>query len=120
MLTTMTRTVDLQYLPGGAAVLLRVLASDGVNTGVDYTDGPVVVPRGKAPLAIIERPVEGEVFGDEDVVILQGNMLDPERATLARRLVRLALQQGWPHRPGRQHQHHRLANGTSPHYLARH
>ena len=77
LLTGASYLADLRYLPGSTTALFRVRASDGINTAESMTDGPVVVPR-KAPTAMILKPADGARFGAEDVVTLEGMMLDAD------------------------------------------
>ncbi|MGB7636434.1 MAG: hypothetical protein WBL88_02545 [Nitrososphaeraceae archaeon] len=43
-------TVDLRELPGGARGLFRVIATDGVNTGIDDSDQTFTVPSSNIPI----------------------------------------------------------------------
>src|SRR5207248_1572608 len=43
-------TVDLRELPGGTRALFRVIATDGVNTGIDDSDHTFTVPSAAIPI----------------------------------------------------------------------
>ncbi len=68
-------------LAGGSNGRFRVVASDGVNTGFDETDGLITVPD-KAPFAVITHPVAGQSFLPGALVVLQGMGTDLEDGTL--------------------------------------
>ena len=53
--------VPLSDLAGSSAALFRVIASDGVNTGQDQSDGTFTV-SGKAPQALILSPTGGSRY----------------------------------------------------------
>ena len=61
--------------------LFKVIASDGVNTGQDQSDGTFQVAR-KAPVAFIIAPNEGAHFVPEQQVMLVGEGYDPEDGNL--------------------------------------
>jgi hypothetical protein len=72
-----TYTVNLRYLPGSENAFFKVIASDGLNTGSGITAAPVVVTR-KAPKAVLTSLQGGEKFGFEDIIRLEGTLMDPE------------------------------------------
>ena len=65
--------VDFGQLPGSDNALLRVLASDGVNTTEARIDSPVVVPR-KAPVVAVSGGEHNPDFG----YLLQASATDAE------------------------------------------
>jgi len=69
---------DTSTLPGGAAVTVRVVATDGVNTGVAVS-APFAVAN-KPPVASILSPASGSTLADS--VLLQGMGYDPEESYL--------------------------------------
>jgi hypothetical protein len=80
-LTSTSREVDLSKLPGGEAIMLRVRATDGVNTTYDTTNGLFTVGK-KAPKAFI-LPLEFETIPPGFPIYLQGYAYDLEDGTLA-------------------------------------
>jgi hypothetical protein len=74
---------DLSFLPGtqGLSGRIRVIASDGVNTGVDTSDKPFSL-RPQPPAAFISTPTEGAVFGKGDPISLEGGAFDEEDGSL--------------------------------------
>ncbi len=77
-----TLVVDFDDLPGSANnSLLRVLASDGVNTG-EATSGLFTVTK-TLPVAEIIFPSDGDEFKLGDLVWLQGRGFDADDGTLA-------------------------------------
>ena len=79
-LTATTYSLDTAQLPGGTAAYVRVLASDGVNTG-QADAGPFVV-AGKAPTALITAPADGAAVAPGQAVLLIGDGFDPEDGSL--------------------------------------
>jgi hypothetical protein len=74
--TSTSLTIDASQLPGGVAALVRILASDGMNTtAVDL--GPYQVAN-KPPVVIINAPVDGAVVNDAEKLILVGTAQDLE------------------------------------------
>jgi YVTN family beta-propeller protein len=70
-------TVNFDDLPGCSNnCLVRVLASDGVNTGVGVSD-PFSVPT-KGPTAEVVFPEDDSLFEQGDLVWLQGSASDPD------------------------------------------
>lgn len=70
-------TVDPANLPGTTQGKLRVLASDGVNTGVGASDGVFTIPD-KAPMAHIASPAAGARYIPGQPVALIGQAMDVE------------------------------------------
>ena len=80
--TTLTVT-DTLGLPGSdSQALIRVIASDGVNTGSDMSDEPFTV-RPHAPIAHIDSPDDGDAFAPGTLIILSGGAFDAEDGTLS-------------------------------------
>jgi hypothetical protein len=77
--TSLALMVD--SLAGGSTGRFRVVASDGVNTGFDETDGLITAPD-KAPFAVITHPVAGQSFVPGALVLFQGMGTDLEDGTL--------------------------------------
>lgn len=73
--------VDSSRLPGGSSAIVRVLASDGANTGYDQSDSPFVVKE-KPPAAVIVAPREGAILDLNEPVNLSGHA----RGVLGQRL----------------------------------
>jgi hypothetical protein len=80
-LTEESYTVEADYLPGSQTALLRVVASDGVNTGQAESAGTFTV-EGKPPEPHILYPVDGSLSLPGRPVILQGSGTDLEDGTL--------------------------------------
>ena len=74
-------TVDPANLPGTTQGKFRVLASDGVNTGQDMSDGVFTMPD-KAPAVRIESPVAGAHYIPGQPVALIGQAMDVEDGAL--------------------------------------
>ncbi|MCX6032881.1 MAG: DNRLRE domain-containing protein [Chloroflexi bacterium] len=70
-------SVDAARLPGSETALLRVVATDGVNTGQDTSDAAFAV-EGKPPAALIVYPVAGQVFLPGRPIVLDGSGTDLE------------------------------------------
>ena len=66
--------VDFDQVAGSTSALLRVTASDGVNSGLDVV-GPFGVDR-KLPSVEILEPGEDEVFASGDLALLRANAFD--------------------------------------------
>jgi hypothetical protein len=79
---TTVYTLDLTLLPGSDHGRVRVIASDGVNTGMDSSDGVFRV-AGKPPQARILSPATGSWFLPAQTLILVGEGTDVEDGTLA-------------------------------------
>jgi len=71
----------LSELPGSNRALFRVMASDGVNTGVGQSNATFTVPR-KPPLAFLFSPADLDRFTTEQHVILAGDGYDIEDGSL--------------------------------------
>jgi hypothetical protein len=74
-------TVDLVNLPGSDDAIFRVIATDGVNTGQDDSDGPFQVPNNAPEVGII-TPASGSSFGSVHTVVLVGRATDVEEGDL--------------------------------------
>jgi len=70
-------TIDAGNLPGGNQCLVKIIATDGFNTGYGQSDGFFSVSN-KAPLAFIESPKDGEVYRTGQVVPLQSLAYDAD------------------------------------------
>jgi hypothetical protein len=73
--------VDAGLLAGSEAALIRVLASDGVNTTSDQSDAAFTL-QGRGPQVSILRPTEGTHFVPDDMLVLAGGAYDPEDGSL--------------------------------------
>jgi hypothetical protein len=79
-------TLDVPTLPGSAtpsapgSSLIRVIASDGVNTGVAVA-GPFTV-LGRSPLPHISTPRDGQIYHHSAQILLSGRAIDPEDGVL--------------------------------------
>jgi hypothetical protein len=67
-------------LPGGTQCYVRILASDGVNTG-EGDAGPFIV-MGKEPTALIDAPADGAAYAPGENVLFEGDGFDPEDGSL--------------------------------------
>jgi len=74
-------TLDTNWVAGGYNARVRVLATDGLNTASDETDGTFAVLK-KAPSAYITQPEDGAHFLPGEPIILIGRGYDPEDGTL--------------------------------------
>ena len=81
-LTDTHYTLDTEAMAGTTQGKVRVLASDGVNTAADESDGVFSVPK-KPPDVYILSPQSGQVFGPQEMVLLHGTAYDPEDGPLA-------------------------------------
>ena len=79
-LTAATYSLDTSTLPGGTNAFVRILASDGVNTG-QADAGPFVV-AGKEPTALINAPADGAIYAPGQAVLLVGDGFDLEDGSL--------------------------------------
>jgi len=70
-------TLPLDDLPGSAYALMKVIASDGVNTSSDQSDEVFRVAR-KAPRAMIVSPLDGATYVLGQQVMLVGEGYDAE------------------------------------------
>ena len=80
-LTGTSYTVDTGSLAGGSQCLVKVRATDGMNTAEDTSNGVFTVPR-KPPLAVIGSPPVGVTYAVSDTITLQGNAHDLEDGPL--------------------------------------
>ena len=78
---TTVYTLDLTLLPGTDQGRVRVIASDGVNTGIDISDSAFHVAR-KPPQARILSPASGSSFLSEQTLVLVGEGTDVEDGML--------------------------------------
>jgi hypothetical protein len=74
--------LDASRLPGSQQALLRVIVTDGANTGQDASDAAFTV-EGKPPAALIVYPVTGQRFKPGQPVILEGSGTDLEDGPLS-------------------------------------
>jgi hypothetical protein len=74
-------TLDAGRLAGSESAQIRVLASDGVNTGLDASDGVFTV-EGKPPKVYIVYPQNGSVVPQGRLVVLEGASADLEDGPL--------------------------------------
>ena len=79
-LTATTTSLDTSGLPGGSNAFVRVLASDGVNTG-SADAGPLTVAN-KNPTAAIEAPLDQASFLRGENVLMLGEGMDLEDGSL--------------------------------------
>ena len=79
-LTATTFGLDTAQLPGGTNVYVRVLASDGVNTGQGDA-GPFVVSD-KEPTALINAPADAARFAPDENILFEGDGVDLEGGSL--------------------------------------
>ena len=80
-LTGESYTLEAGRLAGSETALIRVVASDGVNTGQDQSDGTFTVEP-KPPEAMIVYPVDGDVFPPGGPVLFEGAGTDLEDGSL--------------------------------------
>ncbi len=74
--------VDAALLAGSSSALIRVMASDGINTTSDESDAPFTVP-GKAPHVAIVSPADQTRIAPGELLTLLGSAYDPEAGTLS-------------------------------------
>ena len=79
-LTATSYSLDTSALPGGTSAFVRLLASDGINTGQGDA-GPFAV-TGKAPTALINSPADGATYPPGQTVMLVGDGFDLEDGSL--------------------------------------
>jgi hypothetical protein len=79
-LTATTYSLDTSTFPGGTSAFVRILASDGVNTG-QADAGPFVV-AGKEPTALIDSTADGSTCAPGQAVLLVGDGFDLEDGSL--------------------------------------
>ncbi|GAC1561011.1 MAG: hypothetical protein NVS2B7_35330 [Herpetosiphon sp.] len=80
-LRTTELKVDVDTLAGSANVQFRVIATDGVNTTLATTTGPISVPN-KPPAVVISSPAPVAVVEPDSLVVLQGTATDLEDGML--------------------------------------
>lgn len=74
-------TADVSLLGGSQQARLRVIASDGVNSASDESDGPFAVSD-KSPLVEISQPSDGANLPGGSALILRGSGYDAEDGPL--------------------------------------
>jgi hypothetical protein len=79
---TTVYTLDLTMLPGSDQARVQIIASDGVNTDIDASDGSFYVTR-KPPQARIISPLPDSSFTHGQTIMLVGKGYDLEDGTLA-------------------------------------
>jgi hypothetical protein len=70
-ITDTTYSWDTTQSPGGSNAYIKVIASDGVNTGQDQSNAPFSIGK-KAPLAAIASPADGAQFVPGQTIIFEG------------------------------------------------
>ena len=75
-------TLEAAAVPGSTQGRFSVIASDGVNTGEDVSDGTFTVPD-KRPQAKILSPADGEVFVPGQAIGFEGMAIDLEAGSLS-------------------------------------
>ncbi len=80
-LSVPTYTVNVDDMAGGSDVRFRVIATDGINTGVDETDQAISIPN-KAPQVTILNPAPHAHIPVGGVAVLQGYGTDLEDGAL--------------------------------------
>jgi hypothetical protein len=80
-LTDWSLSFDTALLAGSAKARVRVVASDGLLTAQDASDGPFTVAP-KPPQAAIDWPADGRSSRPGEVVMLSGYAWDPEDGPL--------------------------------------
>ena len=80
-LHAMSLALDPDRLAGSPDARFRVVASDGVNTGVSDLSDAVQIPN-KPPIATIMDPADGKRVPAGSLVVLLGTALDLEDGTL--------------------------------------
>jgi hypothetical protein len=80
-ISTTSLSIDAANIPGTDQGKFRILASDGVNTGQDESDGTFVVPN-KPPQAWITSPKDRAVYVPGQSVALVADVIDLEDGTL--------------------------------------
>jgi hypothetical protein len=78
---TTTLRVDTNSLPGSNRARIRIIATDGLNTGSDLSDRPFVVPT-HPPRAFITAPADGASFVAGRMIAFTAETLDAEDGTL--------------------------------------
>jgi hypothetical protein len=78
---TTTISVDATLLPGGTQGLVKVIASDGLNTASRQSAGNFTLPN-RSPLVAITFPDDGGVYSATNTLTLKGAVYDPEQGYL--------------------------------------
>jgi len=81
IITATQLTVNAAELPGGNSSLVRVIASDGINTSTDESNAPFTVAR-KAPQALIVSPERDGTIPLDTPLFLMGYSYDLEDGLL--------------------------------------
>ena len=116
-LNATTYSLDTSMLPGGPNAFVRILASDGVNTG-QADAGPFAV-TGKEPTALINSPADGATYPPGQTVMLVGDGFDLEDGSLPEsRLVWTSNRDGYLG-AGRTLERSNLSAGTHTHHADR-
>jgi len=68
--------IDPSQLPGGNQCLVKIIATDGFNTG--YNESEFFTVANKAPSAFIRSPKKDEVFQFGEEIVFKGIAYDPE------------------------------------------
>jgi len=76
-LTSNSFDLPTDNLPGTNQGVLRVVASDGFNTGYDDTNGFLEVGR-KNPTVNINKPNDGDIYLESDSILFEGTGTDIE------------------------------------------
>jgi uncharacterized repeat protein (TIGR03803 family) len=80
--TDTSAVIDFDTLPGAAAALIRIDASDGVNTG-SAKSAAFSVPKKLPTAVVINNPVNGSTFPAANPVLLSGGAYDPDDGFLS-------------------------------------
>ena len=81
-LTATTYNLDLTRLPGSNQAMIRVIASDGMYTAQDQSNGVFSVGR-HAPQVQISQPANNATFAGDQSLVLEGSSMDVEDGALA-------------------------------------
>jgi hypothetical protein len=79
-LTATPYSLDTGLLPGGSSAFVRMVVTDGVNSGSGDA-GPIAVAN-KAPTAVVQTPADQAVFLQGERVLLSGEGMDLEEGSL--------------------------------------
>lgn len=80
-LTSTSLSIDLSLMPGSTTARVRVLATDGLLTGEDTSNGVFTVAA-KSPAVFITSPAEGDVVVFGQRILLSGDAVDAEDGPL--------------------------------------
>lgn len=75
-------TLEVDSLAGGNDVRFRVVATDGINVGIDESQHLISVPN-KRPQVVIMEPMDRVVVAPNGLVVFQGGATDLEDGTLS-------------------------------------